>query len=161
MRLLGSGAARGRRPKGLLSLVVPLVLGLGLAGQIASAQQQSPLIIGNDRGGGVGERARLVDSLQASGQRIEIRGNLCYSACTMYLGAGNVCVSPNTVFGFHGPTRNGQPLPAESFDHWSRIMARYYNEPLGNWFMTEARYMRGDVYRLTGAQIIQLGYPSC
>jgi hypothetical protein len=161
MWLRGSGAALGRRPMGLASLLVPLVICLGLPGLTASAQQQSPLIIGNDRGGGVGERARLVDSLQASGQRIEIRGNLCYSACTMYLGAGNICVSPDTVFGFHGPTRNGQPLPTESFDHWSRIMARYYNEPLGNWFMSEARYLRSDVYRLTGSQLIELGYPSC
>lgn len=126
-----------------------------------SVAAQGVTIIGNDRGGLVGERARIVDSFRAGGERIEIRGNLCYSACTMYLGAGDVCVSPDTTFGFHGPSRNGTPLAPASFDHWSRVMARYYNEPLRQWFMSEGRHTRTDVYRLSGRQIINLGYAQC
>ncbi len=161
MSVSENGVAFWRRSSALACLLVPLAFCLGVVGAPATAQQQAPLVIGNDRGGGVAQRARLVDAIKASGQRIEIRGSHCYSACTMYLGAGNLCVSPDTVFGFHGPTRNGEPLPSASFDHWSRIMARYYNEPLSTWFMNEARHLRGDVYRLSGSQIIELGYPSC
>jgi hypothetical protein len=137
------------------AIVIALIPGL------VAGQSRGITIIGNDRGGLVGERAQVVDSLRASGQRIEIRGTLCYSACTMYLGAGDVCVSPQTTFGFHGPSRNGTPLSPDRFEHWSLVMARYYNEPLRQWFMAEGRYAQQDVYRLSGQQLIDLGYAQC
>ena len=136
-----------------------LTLGLAMATTTASAQQN--LIVGNDRGGLVGKRAQEVNQIKQIGQRVEIRGSVCYSSCTMYLGASNVCVSPQTTFGFHGPSSRGVALPAEQFERWSRRMASYYNAPLQQWFMQQARYQINDVYRVSGSQLIQMGYQTC
>lgn len=125
-----------------------------------SAQQQS-FIVGNDRGGLVAARVRELNLLRQQGQRVEIRGDICYSTCTMYLGATDVCVSPTTVFGFHGPSRNGQPLAAHAFEAWSRIMSEYYAPPLQQWFMSQGRYLIDDVYSLTGSQLAAYGYQTC
>ncbi|MCC5974669.1 MAG: hypothetical protein JJT81_11510 [Rubellimicrobium sp.] len=159
MCFLSSARAFARRGR-----PIGAVLGLALCmlSVPSGTKAQQTIVIGNDRGGLVGERTRQIEAIRASGHRVEIRGAMCYSACTLYLGAGNVCVSPQTVFGFHGPTRNGQPLPPEAFDHWTRIMAQYYNATLEQWFMSYARYAgQNDVHRLSGNQLIQLGYRAC
>ena len=135
-------------------VVPPMLAGMAVA-------QQSVIVVGNDRGGYVGARAQEISRIVASGSRVEIRGNICLSACTMYLGAGNVCVTPTTTFGFHGPSANGRPLPPDRFDHWSRVMARYYQEPIREWFMSSARYQQNGYYRISGSQLIRLGYTSC
>lgn len=132
---------------------------LAVWAQAATAQQV--IVVGNDRGGLVGERAQLVDRIRAANARVEITGNICYSACTMYLGAGNVCISPATTFGFHGPTRNGRSLAPADFDRWSAVMARYYAPPLRDWYMQSARFELSGVVRLSGAQLLQLGYAAC
>ncbi|WP_394153117.1 hypothetical protein [Loktanella salsilacus] len=138
------------------------VIGLLLAGapQIA-AQAQQPLVIGNDRGGLVGEKAAEIEQIKRIGRRVEIRGAICYSSCTMYLGAADVCISPQTTFGFHGPSKGGTPLPADQFERWSRLMASYYNAPLQQWFLQQGRYVITDIYRMSGAQLIRLGYQTC
>lgn len=159
MDFLSSGRAFARRGS-LGCAILALAVSLLVLPSVVGAQQT--IVIGNDRGGLVGERTRRIEAIRAAGQRVEIRGAICYSACTLYLGAGDVCVSPGTVFGFHGPTRDGQPLTPESFDHWTGIMALYYNQPLGQWFMSDARYAgRNEIRRLSGDQLIQLGYRSC
>lgn len=145
--------------KALHRISLALTLGLMIFATDAAAQQS--LIVGNDRGGLVGKRAQEINQLRQIGQRVEIRGNICYSSCTMYLGASNVCISPNTTFGFHGPSRSGTPLPADQFERWSRLMASFYNAPLQQWFMQQGRYAISDVYRMSGRQLIQLGYQTC
>lgn len=131
------------------------------AGAGVTEAQQTPIVIGNDRGGYVGARASEIDSIRSTGSRVEIRGNICYSSCTMYLGAGNVCVNPATTFGFHGPSANGVPLPPDRFEHWSEVMARHYREPLRSWFMTSARYETTTALMISGEQLIGMGYDSC
>ena len=138
-----------------------LLLALALSHVTGPALAQQTLVVGNDRGGLVGERARLVDRLRQNGQRVEIRGNICYSSCTMYLGASNVCVSPKTTFGFHGPSRSGVALPPAQFETWSRLMASYYNAPLQQWFLQQGRYTINEIYEMSGSQLIQLGYRTC
>ena len=123
--------------------------------------QQSTIVIGNDRGGLLGARASEIAGILGVGSRVEIRGAICYSSCTMYLGAGNVCVIPNTAFGFHGPSDYGRPLSSERFEHWSQVMAGHYREPLRSWFMSSARYQRVRVVTLSGAQLIDMGYSRC
>ncbi|MFZ3583473.1 hypothetical protein ACOI1H_15050, partial [Loktanella sp. DJP18] len=119
---------------------------------------QPSLVVGNDRGGLVSKRAQEVNMLRRNGQRVEIRGRICYSSCTLYLGASDVCISPQTTFGFHGPSRNGTPLPADQFESWSRLMASYYNPPLQHWFMQQGRYAIHDLYEMSGSQLIRMGY---
>jgi hypothetical protein len=126
-----------------------------------SAMSQQVLVVGNDLGGIVGTRATEIRQINAAGTRVEIRGDVCLSSCTMYLGAGNVCVSPETDFGFHGPSFFGVTLPPREFEYWSRVIARHYNEPLREWFMNEARYRQIRHYTVTGSELIRIGYPSC
>ncbi len=40
-------------------------------------------------------------------------------------------------------------------------MAPHYNAPLQQWFLLQERYVINDVYRMTGTQLIQLGYQTC
>ena len=146
------------RRSGLLGLV----LGLGLLAALAagSVAAQSALVINSDRGGVLNQYAQRVSQLSQSGQRVELRGT-CYSACTMYLGLRNVCIHPNARFGFHGPSRRGRPLPLQEFDRWSHMMANHYREPLRSWFLSTARHQISGYHRLSGAQLISMGYPSC
>ena len=118
-----------------LGLLVPASLPVHAAGS-------RTIVVLNDRGGSVIERARLIQQYQAAGTRLEIRGNFCLSACTMYLGLSNACVASNTVFGFHGPSSRmyGIGLRPEVFDRWSRIMADHYPEPLKSWFLQTGRH---------------------
>ena len=142
-----------------LCLVFGMALGLPA---MASAQvSYPPLVVGNDRGGLVDTRARFVRQLATTGQRVEIRGNICYSACTLYLGAPNVCVSPSTSFGFHGPSSYGAPLAPQVFEHWSNVMAEFYREPLRSWFMRDARYLRINMRFMSGQELIRMGFQSC
>jgi hypothetical protein len=125
------------------------------------AAQASVHIVGNDRGGIVGNRAAEIRRLKSAGKRVEIRGRICLSSCTMYLGAGDVCVNPNTQFGFHGPSYYGRPLAPQYFEYWSDVIADHYPAPVREWFMTKARYKQTGYYTLLGAELIRLGVKSC
>jgi hypothetical protein len=135
------------------------VLGCLLLGSAAASQQT--IIIENDIGGFVGSRATEVDRINASGSRVEIRGDICLSSCTMYLGARNLCVSPATDFGFHGPSFFGASLPERDFEYWSQVIASHYIPPLRDWFLREARYRQIRHMTVSGEELIRIGYPAC
>ncbi|MDO6588952.1 hypothetical protein DS901_13795 [Loktanella sp. D2R18] len=137
--------------------IVVLVIG----GGSVQAQDRAALIIQNDRGGAIGERLLAVAQANADRTRIELRGRICYSSCTLYLGADNLCISADTVFGFHGPSRHGRPLPPDEFEHWSQVMAAQYRVPLREWFLETARHRITGYYRLSGTQLINMGYAPC
>jgi len=118
-------------------------------------------VVQNDRGGVVSRRAQEIAKIQSQGQRVEIRGGVCLSSCTMYLGSGDVCVDPDTKFGFHGPSYYGKPLKSEEFEYWSEVISSYYPKNLRNWYMTKGRYKLDGYYTLYGAQLIQMGIPQC
>lgn len=118
-------------------------------------------VVHDDRGGVISERQRQIQYLIAQGTRIEIRGNLCLSSCTMYLGAPDVCVLPKTRFGFHGPSDHGRPLAPNQFEYWSQIIADHYPAPLDRWYLSTARHLTQGYYYLSGAQLITLGLPEC
>ncbi|MBL4812228.1 MAG: hypothetical protein JKX69_07725 [Rhodobacteraceae bacterium] len=150
--------------KWLLCLVLICALPVSLVAQSqtnAYAVTQQIITIGNDSGGAVGSRANEIAHIRASGQRVEITGAFCSSSCTLYLGAGDVCINPQTMFGFHGPSYSGAPMPADQFEHWSQLMARHYREPLRGWFLREARHDRMRLHWLPGTQLISMGYRRC
>lgn len=118
-------------------------------------------VVHNDRGGVVGARAQEIATIQRRQQRVEIRGKVCLSTCTMYLGAGDVCVHPATKFGFHGPSYYGRPLKPQQFEYWSKVIASYYPDRLRDWYMSTGRYKADGYYTLTGAQLIQYGVQQC
>jgi len=149
----------------LLSLVILAAAmfcpSAGWAGP-SSGAFMAPLVVTNDRGGSVKDRIELFKSLQSSGQPVEIRGS-CYSSCTMYLGLDNVCVASNAKLAFHGPSYLDHEMPQERFDHWTRLMAGYYPPAIARWFMSEARYVRGDENFLSirGKNLIEHGIQAC
>ena len=118
------------------------------------------MVVRDDRGGILAERSRMVQALQRSGTRVELRGR-CHSACTMYLGLENVCVTRGARLGFHGPSSYGRPLALPEFERWSLLMARHYREPLRSWYLQRARYEIRGYLTLTGAELIRLGYAEC
>lgn len=125
--------------------------------QTRSAPRIMPYIVRSDYGGSVRKRLRDFQVLHASKRAVEIRGDVCMSSCTMLLGLRNTCVSPHTVFGFHGPSRNGAPLSRSQFDRVSVIIARHYPVQLQSWYMNKARYSLKDVQTRTGAELIRIG----
>lgn len=127
----------------------------------AQAQGLGALIIRNDLGGRIDIRAQEIARLRSEGRAVELRGEACVSACTMYLGLENVCVDPRTTFGFHGPSSYGVPMPPEYFEYWSEFLASYYKKPLSDWFMETARYELHAIYNLPGEELIKLGYRPC
>ena len=152
-----------------LRLVPPLLVllagGLGLSPGASEAAQSltrsAPLVVGNDPGGRLRPRIAQVERLRSVGRRVEIRGEYCLSACTIYLGAGNVCVSPHTRFGFHGPSFRDGGNPYARFDKWSRMMAAYYPKGVQKWFLGYARFLRGRHATVSGAELIAMGIPRC
>ena len=136
-------------------------LSLG-GGQSVHAQARSAaLVIGDDRGGFVRARLSKIDRLRSRGQRVEIRGRLCLSSCTMYLGLENVCVDPNTTFGFHGPGMAIGQLTQEQFEYVSSVIAAHYPPQIKEWYMREGRMRTRGFYRMKGAELIRLGVAEC
>ena len=136
-----------------------IALTVGLFGQQAEAAQT--YVIKSDRGGFLLERLAELDTLQQNGTHVEIRGRVCYSTCTMFLGLPNICVDPNTTFGFHGPSRSGRKLAKKDFDYFSSLMASYYPKPLKDWFMSTARNRITGVHKVKGRELIRMGVPEC
>ncbi len=151
-------------PKLQINRAILLLLGVlfsfATLSQSAEAQQKTAMVISHDMGGSIGARQRKVRKLRQKGQRVEIHGR-CYSACTMYLGLRNVCVSPEAILGFHGPKGVAGPLQADVFDHWSRVMAHNLPGPLRQWFMQKARHVKSGTLKIDGATLIRMGYARC
>ncbi|SIS69692.1 hypothetical protein [Phaeovulum vinaykumarii] len=129
-----------------------------VATNAASARR---VVISNDRGGVIANRVKQINDLAASGVPVEVKGQVCLSTCTMFVGLPNACIHRYTTFGFHGPSSYGRPLPPESFEYWSQVIASYYPAPLRDWYLREARYEINDLYRIRGAELIRMGVPEC
>lgn len=144
-----------------MRLLFCLVLMSFWAGQMADAQ--AVYRVTNHNGGPVAEMEAEVRRLSRSEVQVRIGPGRCMSSCTMLLGARNVCVYPDTQFGFHGPSSQfrGVGLPPADFDHWSRLMADHYPPVLRGWFLSTGRYELIGFYSFTGQQIIDMGVPSC
>ena len=128
----------------------------------AQAAQRPIFVVGNDRGGYLHDRLIEIDNLQRNGVDVQIRGRVCYSTCTMFLGLKGTCVDPNTTFGFHGPSKSGRRLDPQKFDYFSRVMADFYPAPLRNWFMDKARHRIVGVHKVKGAELIKtMGVRAC
>ena len=144
-----------------LVLLLWITGALPTVAQTLSARAPLPaLVIRNDMGGRLDLRQAEIRQLRQSGRKVELRGR-CYSACVMYLGLGNVCVSPGADFGFHGPQKMFGRMPRDLFDHWSEVMVRDLPPPLQSWFMAKARHVSRGVMILPGHSLIAMGYRRC
>ncbi len=138
---------------GLSAFLLPL--------DVANAAQRASYVVGNDRGGYLHDRLIELGNLQRTGTPVQIRGRICYSTCTMFLGLPNACVDPNTTFGFHGPSQSGRRLSPQKFEYFSQVMANHYPAPLRSWFMREGRHRISGVYKMKGTDLIRMGVKSC
>ena len=129
---------------------------------IASAGAAMALDIRNDMGGSVAQRIHNIENLRAVGTPVRILGT-CVSACTLYLGLPNACVSPLASLGFHGPSTRlkGLPLSHDAFERVSRQMAAYYPAQMRKWFMEEGRLRTESYFVISGAQAIAMGARAC
>ncbi|WP_417250034.1 hypothetical protein [Celeribacter sp.] len=141
-----------------------LTLTFGVIGAtLHAAQPRSAMIVRNDPGGRLADRVAQIDRIRASGTAVRIEGGYCNSACTMYLGLPNTCVSRTATFGFHGPMSQfyGMALPPDEFEYWSRVMAAYYPEELRDWYLREARYTTIGMKTVSGQTLIRMGVREC
>lgn len=119
------------------------------------------IVIKNDYGGSVRKRYEEIQVINQKRQKVEIRGHVCISSCTMYLGAKNVCVSPKTTFGFHGPYRFGARLTSAEFDQWSNVISSHYPSSVRSWYMQKARHQTSSITRVKGSELIRMGVSRC
>jgi hypothetical protein len=143
------------------ALVVATVAGPAQAARPKSQEPGATIVITGDPGGSVRERYNEIRQINRLGQKVEIRRGNCMSSCTMYLGANNVCVSPQATLGFHGPSNHGAKLSADKFDQWSRVISSHYPAAIRTWYMTSARFKIYSATRLSGTELIRLGVPRC
>jgi hypothetical protein len=112
---------------------------------------------GYEMGGRYARFDPVVSQYNQSGELFRIEGH-CQSACTLFLGIRNVCVSRNATLLFHaGHDRSGNPSPALT-EH----MLDAYNAPLRN-YVTSHHYMDTlEFHAIPGAEIIRkFGYKAC
>ena len=98
----------------------------------------------------------VVAEYNKSGERFRIDAN-CRSACTMFLGIRNVCVSPGATLEFHAGGSMGRIIP----DKTRRMQARY-NGKLRS-FINANHYMDTfDFHAISGSDLInRFGYKAC
>ncbi|WP_051357899.1 hypothetical protein [Leisingera caerulea] len=123
----------------------------------AAQAAAEPHVVHSDRGGSLAARLEEISRIKAAGEPVEIRGRVCFSTCTMFLGVPGTCVSPKTIFGFHGPSRGGRRLSRKNFDYFSRVMASYYPGRLADWFLKSGRFRIHGVYKIQGSELIRQG----
>lgn len=128
---------------------------------MAKPNSPSPVVVQDDRGGYILNRAHEIDALRRSGREVRIVGTVCLSACTMLLGLPHACVSPRTVFGFHGPSRRGQRLDQAQFERASQFIALHYPPSLGRWYIDTGRHRINGLYEIAGSDLIAMGVTRC
>ncbi|HZZ59809.1 MAG TPA: hypothetical protein VFE63_01365 [Roseiarcus sp.] len=128
----------------ILHLLVPAAL--------ATAAPAKAYTVRNDLGGPVDLYAMTA---AMTDEPIRILGR-CESACTEFLGARQVCVSPNARFMFHA----AHNLDGSRNEQGVLVMLASYPPSLREWL-----YERGGLtarrINATGRDLIALGVPSC
>ncbi len=134
-----------------------------LPGRAYATQTRAVLIIGNDPGGRLETRIKEIKDLRANHTQVRITHGYCNSACTLYLGLRNTCVSRDVSFGFHGPMSQfyGLALPPDAFEYWSGVMAAHYPASIRAWYLSDARYTTVGLRQLSGRELIKRGVREC
>lgn len=135
---------------GLLALICGAVSGIA-----------EPLVIQNDRGGYLAKQLDRLAELKKSDRRVEVRGDVCFSTCTLYLSLPNMCADAETIFGFHGPMRIGRKMSTEEFDYFSQLIASHYPERIGQWYLETGREKRFGAHKIKARDMAQYGVKIC
>ena len=113
-----------------------------------------------DPGGNVFAYQAKVWAADRAGRRIEIRGT-CVSACTMFLGAKNVCVSKNAMLWFHAAS---DPDTKKISNLGNDVMRAYWPKPVQDYVersgaLRTVSFTRGRA--LSGVELQAMGLPDC
>ena len=115
------------------SLIASLTLAASLVSACSVHETTDDVVrIKYDEGGDIETYARHINEINRSGQTVVIDGK-CMSACTMYLGADRVCVTPRAEFLFHGSI----PYPGETKAQSDKAMTNFYSPEMRAWFYGE------------------------
>lgn len=140
-----------------------ILASLALSGAVlppSNAHATEALVISRDYGGSVMQRLRELNNLRMQRTPVKVVGQ-CMSACTMYLGLPQTCVSANAVFGFHGPSRRGQSR-ALTNSSAAELLAAHYPPALRQWYLREGQYVASDrVIKISGRDMHRMGVPRC
>lgn len=120
------------------------------------------VVVREHQGGRVYGVSADVEDINALGLPVRIVGHHCNSACTLFLGAKDVCVSPSTLFGFHQPRAEAgkPPLAQDKITAASRHMSKHYKPGLKTWWVSTGSQSKQLVY-VTGKELIRIGYKAC
>ena len=153
--------ARRSVPRLLCHVALALALVTSPTDSGAANMRPNVMVVGNDLGGVLTARLAQLQSLKLRDTTVEIRGDICASACTLYLGLPRACVLPGTMFGFHGPSHYGRPLAREDYERLSQVVAAQYPLFLRDWYMTAGRKTLVKMTYITGQTLIDFGLRQC
>ncbi len=146
----------------------------------ATTATAEPYVVKHRSGGRLAAFAERFDKMQT--RSVEIRGKGCASSCTLWLSHPDVCVEPETILSFHGPSNGILSILSQQFTiiplyHFMPLkkrkklvnaMADHYrlngNEALGDWFMDSGAWkLYGWFFKTkTGQQVHdKFGTPLC
>lgn len=125
------------------------------------------LVIRHNDGGMIADMERRIDYLDFSDTPVRIEG-WCASACTMLLGAEDVCISPGATFAFHGPTDPALlflgPYVRSDREEWLDRLTARYPPRLREWYFEAAadQFFGPAFIRLPAEKVQALtGVPYC
>jgi len=119
---------------------------------VLSACSYDSYIVKSDMGGELPEYEERFEEYEKENKQVEIRGT-CASACTMFLGLDNICVSKNARLGFHGSMVNGNIW----YRPGTELLSSYYTPRLKEWFWSNAAFLYDeDIVWLSGEQVSKL-----
>lgn len=127
---------------------------------VLAAPVAADVVIQSDMGGNVDRYAARVAALRASGEPVRIVGS-CGSACTMLIGLPAACVARTARLGFHGATGRGQ-FAAIAEAAANGTLAAHYPPAVARLFWARwSRVRGGQIYWITGEQMIGMGVREC
>lgn len=120
------------------------------------------ITVRNDKGGSLQERLNQIATLRETNEPVRITG-YCASACTMYLGLPNACVTRSARLAFHGPQTQfyGVGLTATDFEQWSRVIADQYPPRVRAAYLRDWRYTTVGTIEISGTEAIRMGVREC
>jgi hypothetical protein len=128
---------------------------------VAPILKKGRVVVGDHVGGLVYGIGADVEDINHLGLRVEIVGKYCNSSCTLFLGAKKVCVSPETLFGFHKPRKsNGSTLNRKKLSLVNSYFGKHYKKTIRDWWEKNGSRSTEFVY-LKGDELIKHGYQSC
>jgi hypothetical protein len=130
--------------------------------ELGTRMTGAKVIVGNHPGGLIFGTIEDVKDIDMLGLPVMIVGRYCISACTLFLWAKHVCVSPKTRFGFHrpGPAPGTPPLTKARIDATVNVISQHFRPALKKWWIMTGSKSRQLKY-LTGEELIRIGYRSC